>query len=55
MARDLGYWELFLTADSHTEHFYARWGALRIGEKTCPAFPGRKLPVMGFSLVDRIS
>ncbi len=47
MARDLGYWELFLTADPHTEHFYARWGALRIGEKTCPAFSGRKLPVMG--------
>ena len=53
--RDLGYWGLFLAADPHTEHFYARWDALRIGEKTCPAFPGRKLPVMGYSLVDRIS
>ncbi len=41
--RDLGYWGLFLTADPHTDHFYARWDALRIGEKTCRTFlPGGK-------------
>ncbi|HEX7697216.1 MAG TPA: hypothetical protein VF394_07445, partial [Candidatus Acidoferrum sp.] len=36
--RDLGYWGLFLTAGPHTDHFYARWDALPIGEKTCRTF-----------------
>jgi hypothetical protein len=54
-ARDLGYRKLILTADPHSEPFYTRCGAVPIGEKTSTTFPGRKLPVMEYSLVDRIS
>lgn len=53
LARDLGYRRLILTADPHAEPFYARQGAVRIGEKTSRAFPDRKLPLMEFSLGDR--
>ena len=54
-ARDLGYRKLILTADPHSEPFYTRCGAVPIGERTSTTFPGRKLPVMEYSLVDRIS
>jgi GNAT superfamily N-acetyltransferase len=53
LARDLGYYKLILTADPHAEPFYARQGAVRIGEKASKAFPARQLPQMEYSLLDR--
>lgn len=50
LARDLEYRRLILTADPHAEPFYARQGAIRIGEKASAAFPERKLPVMEYPL-----
>jgi N-acetylglutamate synthase-like GNAT family acetyltransferase len=50
LARTLGFSRLVLTADPNAEPFYARQGALRIGEKTSPVGSDRKLPVMEYIL-----
>jgi N-acetylglutamate synthase-like GNAT family acetyltransferase len=50
LARSLGFRRLVLTADPNAEAFYARQGAVRIGEKTSPVDSGRSLPVMEYIL-----
>ena len=50
LARSLGFSRLVLTADPHAEPFYARQGAVRIGEKTSPVRSDRWLPVMEYVL-----
>jgi N-acetylglutamate synthase-like GNAT family acetyltransferase len=50
LARRLGFTRLILTADPNAEPFYARQGALRIGEKPSPVDSDRKLPVMEYIL-----
>ena len=50
LARSLGFSRLVLTADSHAEPFYARQGAVRIGEKASPVHSDRWLPVMEYVL-----
>ena len=50
VARDEGFEHLVLNADPHAEAFYAKLGAVRIGEVPSGIRPGRMLPVMYFSL-----
>jgi N-acetylglutamate synthase-like GNAT family acetyltransferase len=50
LARTLGFSRLLLTADPNAEPFYARQGAVRIGEKPSPVDSDRKLPVMEYIL-----
>jgi N-acetylglutamate synthase-like GNAT family acetyltransferase len=50
LARGLGFSRLVLTADPNAEAFYARQGAIRIGEKPSPVGSDRKLPVMEYIL-----
>jgi N-acetylglutamate synthase-like GNAT family acetyltransferase len=50
VARSLGFRALVLTADPNAEPFYARQGAVRLGEKTSPVRPDRRLPIMEFVL-----
>ena len=50
LARTLGFGRLVLTADPNAEPFYARQGAVRIGEKTSPVGSDRKLPLMEYIL-----
>jgi len=50
LARSLGFSRLVLTADPHAEPFYARQGAVRIGEKASPVRSDRWLPVMEYVL-----
>lgn len=42
--------ELTFTCDPHTEGFYLRMGARRIGERESEAVPGRDLPRMRLDL-----
>jgi GNAT superfamily N-acetyltransferase len=51
LARSLGFSRLVLTADPHAEAFYARQGAVRIGEKASPLRYDRALPVMEYILI----
>jgi N-acetylglutamate synthase-like GNAT family acetyltransferase len=50
LARNLGFGRLILTADPNAESFYARQGAIRIGERASPVGSDRKLPVMEYVL-----
>ena len=51
LARGLGFSKLVLTADPNAEAFYARQGAVRIGEKASPVHSGRALPIMEYILI----
>jgi GNAT superfamily N-acetyltransferase len=51
LARSLGFNRLVLTADPNAEPFYARQGAVRIGEKISPVRSNRSLPVMEYVLI----
>lgn len=51
VAKNSGFTRLTLVSDPYAEPFYKRRGASRTGEKSSPAQPGRKLPVMELSLV----
>ena len=51
LARTLGFRRLILTADPNAEPFYARQGAVRIGEKRSPVHSDRSLPVMEYILI----
>jgi len=51
LTRTLGFRRLILTADPNAEPFYARQGAVRIGEKASPARSDRSLPVMEYILI----
>jgi len=46
LARSLGFTRLVLTADPNAEAFYARQGAVRIGEQASPIRSDRGLPIM---------
>lgn len=50
LARGLGFRTLILTADPYAEPFYLHQGAVRIGEKSSTALPGRELPILEFRL-----
>lgn len=50
VARDLGFQRIVLVSDPYAEAFYARQGAVRIGEKTSSIREGRVLPVMEYQL-----
>jgi GNAT superfamily N-acetyltransferase len=50
VARDLGFQRIVLVSDPYAEPFYARQGAVRIGEKTSAIREGRVLPVMEYQL-----
>ena len=50
VARGLGFRRIVVTTDPNAEPFYARQGAVRIGEKASPVWSGRGLPVMEFIL-----
>jgi N-acetylglutamate synthase-like GNAT family acetyltransferase len=50
LARTMGVSRLVLTADPNAEPFYARQGAVRIGEKPSPVGSDRRLPVMEYIL-----
>ncbi|MGH9782427.1 MAG: GNAT family N-acetyltransferase [Candidatus Acidiferrales bacterium] len=50
VARDLGFLRIVLVSDPYAEPFYARQGAVRIGEKTSAIREGRVLPVMEYQL-----
>jgi N-acetylglutamate synthase-like GNAT family acetyltransferase len=50
LARELGFRTVVLTADPNAESFYVRQGAVRIGEKTSPVRPDRRLPVMEYRI-----
>ncbi|MHB8410904.1 MAG: GNAT family N-acetyltransferase [Candidatus Acidiferrales bacterium] len=50
LARDLGFARIVLVSDPYAEPFYARQGAVCIGEKTSSIREGRVLPVMEFCL-----
>ena len=52
LARSLGFSRLVLTADPNAEPFYARQGAVRIGEKASSASTDRRLPVMEYALIE---
>jgi GNAT superfamily N-acetyltransferase len=52
LARSLGFKKLVLTADPNAEPFYARQGAVRVGESASPVRPDRRLPVMEYVLSD---
>ena len=52
LARSLGLKRLVLTADPNAEPFYARQGAIRVGEKASPTRPDLRLPVMEYVLSD---
>jgi N-acetylglutamate synthase-like GNAT family acetyltransferase len=52
LLRTLGTRTLVLTADPHAEPFYLRQGAVRVGEKSSSAYPGRKLPILEYRLSD---
>ncbi len=51
LARSLGFSRLVLTADPNAEAFYARLGAVRIGEKASPIRSDRGLPIMEYILI----
>ena len=51
LARRLGFSRLVLTADPNAEAFYARQGAVRIGEKASLVGSDRALPVMEYILI----
>jgi len=50
VARSQGFRTLVLAADPNAEPFYVRQGAIRVGEKTSPVRPDRRLPVLEFVL-----
>ncbi|HVB36767.1 MAG TPA: GNAT family N-acetyltransferase [Candidatus Acidoferrales bacterium] len=50
LARELGFARIVLVSDPYAEPFYARQGAVRIGEKTSSLRAGRVLPVMEYEL-----
>lgn len=50
VARDLGFQRIVLVSDPYAEAFYARQGAVCIGEKTSAIREGRVLPVMEYQL-----
>lgn len=50
LARNLGFKRLVLTADPNAELFYARLGAILVGEKASPVRLDRRLPVMEYAL-----
>ena len=49
-ARRLGYRRLVLQSDPHAEGFYRAMGAERAGESPSTVVPGRRLPLMRYSL-----
>ena len=51
LAWNLGFSRLVLTTDPHAEPFYARQGAVRIGEKASPLRYDLTLPVMEYILI----
>jgi len=50
VARESGFARIVLVSDPYAEPFYARQGAVRIGEKTSSLRTGRVLPVMEYQL-----
>lgn len=50
VAKHRGFRRLTLVSDPYAEPFYVRQGAVRTDEKSSPAQPGRKLPVMEYQL-----
>ena len=50
LAGSFGFSRLVLTADPNAETFYARQGAIRIGEKLSSVGSDRRLPVMEYIL-----
>jgi len=52
-AQALGARTVALEADPNAESFYAKFGAVRIGEIPSASIPGRVLPHMRFDLADR--
>jgi predicted N-acetyltransferase YhbS len=49
-ARALGHRRLVVVADPNAEGFYRRMGAVAVGAQTSDLEPGRRLPVLRFSL-----
>jgi len=48
VAQSLGYRKVTLVSDPYAERFYARQGAVRIGETASNALAGRMLPLMEY-------
>ena len=53
VARSLGFDRILFTADPNAEPFYARRGAVRIGERVSAVRPGRGLPMMEYILAEK--
>jgi GNAT superfamily N-acetyltransferase len=49
-AHALGYRRLVIQGDPNAEGFYARCGAVRIGDRQSASIPGRKLPLFEIDL-----